>query len=324
MSVESRLAAKERSRSARRKAQIKKWTAILFVPVLALLIVGGIFLSKAIKKAANTVDFGKYLTKEGTIAGVATKDLIKTFPDLNNITDLEISVTATEEEIKSRKISTIKSMMAGTDDALDEDVADDDVLALLKDEWVKKYAEKTLTDQEKEVSVAGFEAYVKELADETAFNNAKNKVTEYMTSHVELNKLPKDFTKFLSKKGMKYLEKREYDSVAALYAAYFGVSSFEDYITQTYGSEDEFKKAMAKNAESAVTYYVTWLEAFDRLGLSASIEDYKKELFEKSTDTAEENEAAWKQNVETYSEEFLLLQYKCSLAVDALTKKLGE
>lgn len=115
MSIENRLAAKERAKKARRNAVWKKVGPILVIAVAALLIFGIYFLHKDLTE----INYSKGLTKDGKIKGYNAKSCLSDFPDLNSI-DIkaeEVTAEAVGEEIEKQMKALIEAKKSADADA---------------------------------------------------------------------------------------------------------------------------------------------------------------------------------------------------------------
>ena len=122
MSIENRLAAKERAKKARRNAVLKKVGPVLVIAVAALLIFGIYFLHKDLTES----NYSKGLTKDGKIKGYNAKSCLSDFPDLNSI-DIkaeEVSAEAVGEEIEKQMKALIEAKKSADADADGKDADD--------------------------------------------------------------------------------------------------------------------------------------------------------------------------------------------------------
>ena len=317
MSIERRLAAKERSRKARRKAAVKKWTAILIVPVLLLCVLIGYLIYKSV----TTVNYSKYIAKDGTIQGVVAKECFSEFPNLDDIT---VDCEPTDDEIQTKLKATIKSMEDAVEGAETSENATEtiDYEGHLNQEWVEKYAAEKLGDTY-EHTVDGFREYVKQLAHEEKESKARSTISTYLDEHTTVKTYPYGFTRN-QRKVLKKQSEKSFEIWQA-YGFYSQYETYDDFILATYESKSAYRKALKAEAKESTKTTLIWLAVFDELNLSCTVEEVK--AFEikqagKSDATDEEKNKYWDELVEEFGQPYLMLEYRETVAQDALVEKV--
>lgn len=319
MSIESRLAAKERSRKARRKSAVKKWCAILILPVLALIIFAGY----RIHKSATTLDYSKYLAKDGTIKGVDARKYLSEFPDLNTI---ELDFEPTEESINTKMESTMKSLQEAKDGTPEttEDSTEVSYIAGLNKEWVENYAAETLGEAY-EHTEEGFREYVKDLARKDNEDSVETLLTTYMNEHVTVEKYPFWYTR-----NQRKVADSQNETTFQFYQALGYLSAdmtFDDYCTSYYGSLAKYKKELKVQAKEIVKYDLIWLAVFDELKLTATVEDAKAHKIEeggKAEASQEEKDQYWNDLVKSTGLAYQMLEYRMDIAKHTLGEMVLE
>ena len=330
MSIESRLAAKERAKKARRNAVLKKVGPVLFIAVAALLIWGIYALSKDI----NEINYSKGLTKDGKIKGYNAKDCLTGFPDLNAI-DIALE-EPTEEEIGEKTETIMKALISSkesaekTEDAADTDGTKEekkdetpvDYDALLTDAWVEEYAS-TYLGEEFEHTAEGFKKAMTTLVRSTKRTEAEGKIDEYLDQAITVKTYPWKFTRNLRKLIPDAEEKQNRSYYEALGLSF----DFDEFIKSRYGSYTSYRKQVKANAKEQAKNALIWLAVGDELGVPANEADVKAwkvlDLDESATDA--EKEAYWDMAVEEYGIPYIMLDYRVDMAHKALYNKLlGE
>ena len=332
MSVESRLAAKERSRKARRKASAKKWTAILFLPVLALIIVAIVLIYKYV----TAIDYSRHIAKDGTVKGVTAKDCFSAFPDLNAI-DIKVA-EITDEELEEAVISKMKDLDSslsttttdGSDTTADGETKTDgetteaEKKPELTQEWVKAHAESYLADYE--LTTDGFRNAVRDDLKKTKRSEAENKIADYLGENAKIKKYPGGFTR--NRRKILREQDKQYFALYQGFGLIEADMTFDEYIVNSYGGETEYNDDLKTRAKSNVKNLLTWLTVFDELGLSVSEEavvDWNAHESGKEDATDEEKKELWNQSVEEYGAPYLYMNYRVETAQEELFKKvLGE
>ena len=317
MSIESRLAAKERSRKARRKAAAKKWTAILIVPVLLLCVLIGYLIYKSV----TTVNYSKYIAKDGTIQGVVAKECFSEFPNLDDIT---VDCEPTDEEIQTKLKNTIKSLEEAVEgEETSENTSEViDYEGHLNDEWVEKYAAEKLGEDYAHTE-EGFREYVKQLAHEEKESKARSTVSAYLNEHTTVKTYPYGFTRN-QRKVLKKQSEKSFE-VWKAYGFYSQYETYEDFILANYESKSAYRKALRTEAKESTKTTLIWLAVFDELNLSCTVEDVKAFEIEqggKSDATEEEKNKYWDDLVEEFGQPFLMLEYRETIAQDTLVEKV--
>ena len=333
MSVESRLAAKERSRKARRKAAAKKWTAILFLPVLALIIVTIVL----IYKYATALDYSRHIAKDGTVKGVTAKDCFSAFPDLNAI-DIKVA-EITDAELEEAVISKMKDLDSslsttttdGSGTTADGETKTDGETTTeaekkpeLTQEWVEAHAESYLADYE--LTTDGFRNAVRDDLKKTKRSEAEKKISDYLGENAKIKKYPGGFMR-----NQRKILRDQDKQVFALYQG-FGLidadMTFDEYNVSAYGGEAEYKDDLKERAKTSTKNLLTWLTVFDELGLSVSEEavvNWNAHESGKEDATDEEKKELWDKSVEEYGAPYLYMNYRVETAQEELYKKvLGE
>ncbi|MBO4323819.1 MAG: hypothetical protein J5845_00280 [Lachnospiraceae bacterium] len=298
MSVERRLAAKERARKARRKAATKKAAAILFLPVLALIIVAIVLIYKKVTK----LDYSKYITEDGKIEGRAAKDYFMEFPNMAEYKQEPAEIT--DEEIQEEVISRIKAAekKAAGEDALVVEKSDEEYLAMLTDEWVEANQAETLGENYPH-TVNGFKDYVKKVLEDYNGLLAQYYMENYLMEKVQYKDLPKKF----QKNYLKIMKKKNADKVSQ------------------YASQAEFEAELKDSVESDTKSLLLWLAVYDDLGLSdTELEAVIWYASRNSADdkTIEEKQQMWDDACEETGKAWMLALYRASLAQEALSTKL--
>ncbi|MBQ6104591.1 MAG: hypothetical protein IJL03_01450 [Lachnospiraceae bacterium] len=297
MSVERRLAAKERARKARRRATTKKAATILFIPVLVLVIVATILIVKQIKK----LDYSKYLSEDGKIEGRAAADYFLDYPDLNTF---QVDITAvTDDDVKKEIISRIKSAEgeSTTEDTTDTKT-DDEYYAMFTDEWVEEHVASTL-GEDYDHTTAGYEKYIRGLLESYNKLVAQYNMPSKLSEKVQVKEYPAKFMKNL-KKLMRH--------------------DYADSRSQ-YESDEAFEEAITEEAEEFTRKLLIWLKAYDDLGLTATESDYitwyaKNNSKEDATD--EEKQTLWDDACKANGKAWLIVQYRAETAQNAVSEKL--
>lgn len=320
MSIERRLAAKERSRKARTKATVKKWAAILCLPVLAVIILSGYLIYKSV----TTVNYSKYISKDGTIQGVSPRECFSEFPNLD---DVVIDIEPTDDEVQAKLKSTIQSLEEAAKDASELETSENttetiDYLSHFNQEWVEQYAAETLGDKYP-VTEEGFLDYVTDLLREANKGNAKSYVSSYMEAHTAVKSYPFWFTK-----NQKKILAHDYEATFEQWKEYglFGeYEDYESYVLSIYETKSAYRKSLKKDAKASTKTYLIWLTVFDELNLTATIADSKAYEISRAgmtEATDEEKEKYWNSLVEEYGEPYLMLEYRQNAAMEALAAKV--
>lgn len=299
MSVERRLAAKERARKARKKAATKKAAAILFLPVLILFIVAIVLIYKKVTK----IDYSKYITEDGKIEGRAAKDYFLEFP---NMAEYKPEVTeVSDDDVQKEVISRIKAWeQNAAKEAGDKIIerTDDDYLAMLTDEWVETNQATNLGETYSH-TVKGFKEYVKKILEDYNELLAKYYMEANLMEKVQYKDLPAKF----QKNYLKIMRKKNADKVS------------------DYSSEEEFEAALKSGVEEDTKSLLLWLAVYDDMGLSETeLEAVIWYASRSSADdkTIEEKWQMWDDACEESGKAWMLALYRASMAQAALSNKL--
>ena len=322
MSIENRLAAKERAKKARRNAVWKKVGPILVIAVAALLIFGIYFLHKDLTE----INYSKGLTKDGKIKGYTAKSCLSDFPDLNSI-DIkaeEVSDEAVGEEIEKQMKALIEAKKSADADAdgkeeekKDEEPVDYD--ALLTDAWVEEYAS-TYLGTYYDHTADGFRKAIENNLKGAARDKAESEIAQYLAEKVTVKTYPWKFTRNLRK----LIPDAEERQNRAYYDAIGYSFDFDEYVTSRYGSYSEYRKQVKENVNEQAKNVLIWLAVGDELGVTATEADVKAwklvDLGDNATDEAKDR--YWKSEVEQYGVPYLMLDYRIDMAHKALYDKL--
>lgn len=332
MSIENRLAAKERAKKARRNAVWKKVGPVLVIAVAALLIFGIYFLHKDLTE----INYSKGLTKDGKIKGYNAKSCLSDFPDLNSI-DIkaeEVSAEAVGEEIEKQMKALIEAKKSADADADGKDAdgkdADDkeeekkdeepvDYDALLTDAWVEEYAS-TYLGTYYDHTADGFRKAIENNLKGAARDKAESEIAKYLDEKVTVKTYPWKFTRNLRK----LIPDAEERQNRAYYDAIGYSFDFDEYVTTRYGSYSKYRKQVKENANEQAKNVLIWLAVGDELGVTATEADVKAwklvDLGDNATDEAKDR--YWKSEVEQYGVPYLMLDYRIDMAHKALYDKL--
>ena len=321
MSIERRLAAKERALKARRKAFWKKAGPILII-VAAVLLVWGVY---ALNKSLTEINYSKGITKDGKIKGYNAKDCLNGLPNLDSI-DIKVE-EVTDELVGERIEKQMKSLIEsknGTEtseetgeDKKDEEPVDYD--ALLTDAWVEEYASTYLGDYY-EHTAEGFKKAIKDILTDEKRSAAETEIDTYLKENTTVKTYPWTFTRNL-RKLIPDAEEKQYKS---LYEAYGLTFDFDSYVESTYGSYTSYRKQVKERAKEQTHVVLIWLAVGDELGVTATEADVKAWKVLDLGDTAkdEDKEEYWKLAVEEYGLPYLMMDYRVDAAHKALYNKV--
>ena len=326
MSIERRLAAKERALKARRKAFWKKAGPILII-VAAVLLVWGVY---ALNKSLTEINYSKGISKDGRIKGYNAKDCLNGLPNLDSI-DIKAE-EVTDEMVGERVEQQMKTLIAaknGTttsedkeEEKKDEEKKDEEPVdydALLTDAWVEEYASSYLGDYY-EHTAEGFKKAIRDNVTGEKRSAAETEIDNYLKENTTVKTYPWTFTRNL-RKLIPNAEENQYKSI---YEAYGLTFDFDEYVKSTYGSYSSYRKQVKEQAKEQTYYILLWLAVGDELGINATEADVKawKILDLDEGTSAEDQEKYWKLAVEDYGLPYLMMDYRIDQAHKALYNKV--
>ncbi|MBO4323828.1 MAG: hypothetical protein J5845_00325 [Lachnospiraceae bacterium] len=298
MSVERRLAAKERARKARRRAAAKKAAAILFIPVLALVIVAIVLIVKKI----NKLDYSKYLSEDGKIEGRAVSEYFNYFPNLD---EFKVDITeVTDEDVKKEIISKIKKVEGApeTAETTEDSKSDDEYYAMFTDQWVEENLADTLGEDYNHTT-SGYEKYVRGLLESYNKLLAQYNMPTRLSEAVQVKESPKKLMNNLRK---------------------LMLHDYADYRSQ-YASEEEFQTAIDDEVETFTRNLLIWLKVYEDLGLTATESDYVAwyaKNNEKEDASDEEKQTLWDNACKENGRAWWIVQYRAETAQSKLSEKM--
>lgn len=325
MSIEKRLAAKKKIQKSKKRRVVKLVLAIVIPVVIIAAVAIGIWQAQL-----NKVNYERYITDEGTIKNVDPKDYITLAnykdmgitladyqPSDDDITaEVESQVTAIEKEKAEAAETATETADAATateDAATTTEEFTCDVDAVLTDAWVEENEADNLGDTY-EHTVDGYKAYVKQSLYDTNVESLSNDISTYISDNTTVKSYPKAYLRQVRVNRTAEM-KENFETNATLYS-YYGYDDIYDMYADEDGENGEknFKEKMQSYAESEVKMTLAYLEIFDELGLTAKVEDMEAYYTDQGND--------YDGLIESYGEKYMFMQYKCSLALDALTDSI--
>lgn len=321
MSIERRLAAKERALKARRKAFWKKAGPILIIAA-AVLLVWGVY---ALNKSLTEINYSKGISKDGKIKGYNAKDCLNGLPNLDSI-DIKAE-EVTDEMVGERVEKQMKTLIAAkngttTSEDKEEEKKDEEPVdydALLTDAWVEEYASSYLGDYY-EHTAEGFKKAIRDNVTGEKRSAAETEIDTYLKENTTVKTYPWTFTRNLRKLIPDAEEKQN----KSLYEAYGFTFDFDEYVKSTYGSYTSYRKQVKERAKEQTHVVLIWLAVGDELGITATEADVKAWKVLDLGDTAkdEDKEEYWKLAVEEYGLPYLMMDYRVDAAHKALYNKV--
>ena len=320
MSIEKRLAAKNKIKKNRTRRKVKLVLAIVIPVVIVAAIIIGIWQAQL-----NKENYTRYITDDGNIKNVDPKDYI-TLADYKNmgitLADYEPSEEDITAEVES-EVTAIEKAAAEAAETETETETEDaeteteeftcDVDAVLTDEWVEANEADTL-GEDYEHTVEGFKAYVKQTLYDTNVSSLSSDISTYISDNTTVNKYPKAYLRQVRVNRTAEME-RTFEENASIYSLYGYDEIYDMYVDDDgENGEKNFKEAMQSYAESEVKMTLAYLQIFDELKLTANVSDMEAYYTDQGSD--------YDGLIESYGEKYMFMQYKCSLALDALTDSI--
>ena len=226
MSIENRLAAKERARQV--QAKMRRAKMIEFVLILmGIACVGLIVLLIYNNRHKGDIDYKKYITEDGTIEGYDVDANVKLDKDIMGeggvsyaeyaVSEQKIIDTITancESALKKEKEEAKAAAKAedadgtdegadGTNEGADGTDAEEEIKfeyeTMFNDEFVEKYFKETLESSEFEATKDGYYAYIKNELETQADNSLDNAIDTWLVENAEVSSLPKKYVKLMTK-----------------------------------------------------------------------------------------------------------------------------
>ncbi len=306
MSIENRLAAKERARQVQVKMRRAKMIEFVLI-LMGIACVGLIVLLIYNNRHKGDIDYKKYITEDGTIEGYDVDANVKLDKDIMGeggvsyaeyaVSEQKIIDTITancESALKKEKeeaeaAAKAEEDAAGTDEGADgteEDAdgtnegadgtdAEEEIKfeyeTMFNDEFVEKYFKETLESSEFEATKDGYYAYIKNELETQADNSLDNAIDTWLVENAEVSSLPKKYVKLMTK-NITNETINSFETYKQLYEQ-LGYTSVYSLYRDPEGEKSDkkaFQEAMEKNSKSMVKEIVVLLAEFNKLGLSVS------------------------------------------------------
>ncbi len=303
MSVERRLAAKERSRKARTRAIRNRILKVVGILAAIAILVGLVLLILDATIDIFPLNYSKYLSEDNKFEGKSAKEYLSELPNPDEFKPKEIDIS--DADVNSAAASSIKSILNKKSETETEEKTEEEYLALLSDEWVAKNAAEDLGDKYPHTK-EGFLQSSRDMLLNLYTLIYKGEVTSQYAKEVTVKKYP---TKFV-KQYMKILEDMNPDAAS------------------NYASRSQYEEQLKSTAETQVKEYLILIALYEDFGFSETngdlIEWYAEE-YDASGKTVEEKRAMWEKACDDYGKPWLLLQYRSEMAENELRKRVyGE
>ncbi len=350
MSIENRLAAKERARQVQvrmRRAKITEFVLILVGIACVALIVLLVYNNRH----KGDIDYKKYVTEDGTIEGYDVDANVKWNKDImgeGGVSFAEYAVTEQKiiDTIKTNCEAALKQEQEeaeaaakaeegadGTEEDADGTEEKEDIKfeydTMFNDEFVEKYFKETLESGEYEVTKDGYYAYIKNDLETQADKSLETAIDEWLVENAEVSSLPKKYVKVMTK-NVTNETINSFEAYKSLYEQ-LGITSVYSMYKDPDGKKSDkkaFKEAMENGAENMVKETVVLLAEFNKLGLSvtdAEVDEYIDSQCNidrtKGTITADE-EKARTEYLDIYGKNYCKMQCKCKKAVTTLRDQI--
>ncbi len=303
MSVERRLAAKERARKARSRAVRNRILKVVGILAAVALLVGLVLLILDAAFDIFPLNYSKYISEDNKFEGKSPKEYLSELPNPDEFQPKDISIT--DEEVNSAVASSVKQLLKDKGEEIDEEKTEEYYLELVTDEWVEKNAAEDLGENYPHTK----DGYIKsrrEMLENLYTLIYRGEVTSQYANEVTVKKYP---TKFV-KQYMKILEDMNPDAA------------------DQYSSRAEYDEQLRSTAESHVKQYLILIALYEDFGFSETAEDLVEWYAEENnaTDkTAEEKQKLWDKACDDLGKPWLLLQYRSEKAEQELAKRVyGE
>lgn len=303
MSVERRLAAKERSRKARTRAIRNRILKVAGILAAIAILAGLVLLILDATIDIFPLNYSKYLSEDNKFEGKSAKEYLSELPNPDEFKPKEIDIS--DADVNSAAASSIKSILDKQSETEQEEKTEAEYLALLTDEWVAKNAAEDLGDKYPHTK-EGFLQSSRDMLLNLYTLIYKGEVTSQYAKEVTVKKYP---TKFV-KQYMKILEDMNPDAAGQ------------------YASRSQYEEQLKSTAETHVKQYLILIALYEDFGFSETngdlIEWYAEE-YDASDKTVEEKRAMWEKACDDYGKPWLLLQYRSEMAENELRKRVyGE